>query len=290
MMANCVIPVGAIVQFDTSGFTAEVGDVLLGKTFASNAQIEEIGAMPNNGSNNVEVVDVDGQAIPAGYYNGNGIAVLSAAEAAKVLAGNIKRNVSILGVTGTYNQFQYANSLSSIFQYSNPRPTGDLEIYAPQCTSISSAFTNCTGITSITFTFGTLNSSLMNACFSGCTGLVSLYGTFSLGAELSSWGMFQNCSSLVNAEVYAPNTNRYALDMVNCGVLSDASIANIINGCYEGGAQTLTMHSNIKTRMNSLMGTITGEAGSRFWTINAGGSISATTFLTSAGGKGWTLA
>ena len=59
------------------------------------------GTMPNNADNDVEVTDVDGTTIPAGYYNGTGAAKLSDAEAAKVIAGNVKSGVTLLGVTGT---------------------------------------------------------------------------------------------------------------------------------------------------------------------------------------------
>lgn len=59
------------------------------------------GSMTNNGANNVEVTTLPGTSIPVGYYNGSGFAVLSAAEAAKVVDTNIKSGVTILGVTGT---------------------------------------------------------------------------------------------------------------------------------------------------------------------------------------------
>lgn len=81
---------------------AVVGEVLDGKFFYSDDPDTKLeGTMPDNADADVEVVDVDGTAIPEGYYDGTGLAVLSAAEAAKVVAGNIKDGVTILGVEGT---------------------------------------------------------------------------------------------------------------------------------------------------------------------------------------------
>lgn len=81
--------------------TATAGDILLSETaWVGGASLT--GTMPNNGAANVEVTDLDGTLIPAGYYDGTGSAVLSAAEAAKVIASNIKDGVTILGVLGTY--------------------------------------------------------------------------------------------------------------------------------------------------------------------------------------------
>jgi hypothetical protein len=80
---------------------AVVGNVLDGKFFyKDNYQAKLEGTMPNNSSNNVEVTDVDGTLIPTGFYDGTGSAVLSAAEAAKVVSGNILSGVTLLGVAG----------------------------------------------------------------------------------------------------------------------------------------------------------------------------------------------
>ena len=82
---------------------AVAGNVLSGKTFYSNDPDTKLtGTMTNNGANNVEVTDVDGTVISAGYYNGSGSAVLSSTEAAKVVAENIKSGITLLGVSGSY--------------------------------------------------------------------------------------------------------------------------------------------------------------------------------------------
>lgn len=41
-------------------------------------------------------------AVPAGYHNGQGKVQIAAAEQAKIIAGNIKSGVTILGVSGSY--------------------------------------------------------------------------------------------------------------------------------------------------------------------------------------------
>jgi hypothetical protein len=75
------------------------GEVLADQVgFVNGAKVT--GTMPNNAANDVEITTVAGTTIPAGYYNGSGTAVLSAAEAAKVIATNLKDGVTLLGVPG----------------------------------------------------------------------------------------------------------------------------------------------------------------------------------------------
>ncbi len=87
---------------DTSSDDAVAGEILYGKTaHARGAQLT--GSMPNNGSTNYVIDDADDElAIAAGYHDGTGKAKLDATEKAKLIAGNIKDGVTILGVTGTY--------------------------------------------------------------------------------------------------------------------------------------------------------------------------------------------
>ena len=78
---------------------ALVSDVLVDKTFSNATGTGLTGTMPDS-SGNVEVEDLDGTAIPAGYHDGTGLATLSATEAAKVITGNILAGVTLLGVAG----------------------------------------------------------------------------------------------------------------------------------------------------------------------------------------------
>lgn len=87
---------------DTSEATALVGEVLAGKTFGARGQMLE-GTMPNRGAQTGEISTVAQQVgIQNGYHDGSGNVQIAATEQAKIIAGNIKAGVQILGVTGTY--------------------------------------------------------------------------------------------------------------------------------------------------------------------------------------------
>ena len=87
---------------DTSDDTAAVGELLAGKTaHARGAQLT--GTMTNNGGVTGTISIKTGQyTVPQGYHDGSGKVGISSAEQAKIIAGNIKAGVQILGVTGSY--------------------------------------------------------------------------------------------------------------------------------------------------------------------------------------------
>ena len=62
------------------------------------------GTMANKGSVTGTISSKSGTyTIPQGYHDGGGKVSISTAEQAKIIAGNIKSGVEILGVTGTYS-------------------------------------------------------------------------------------------------------------------------------------------------------------------------------------------
>lgn len=82
--------------------TAAVAEILAGKTaYARGTMLT--GTMPNNGSVSGEVSTKDGQySIPQGYHDGGGKVGIAAGEKSKLIPGNIKSGITLLGVTGTY--------------------------------------------------------------------------------------------------------------------------------------------------------------------------------------------
>lgn len=81
--------------------TVKVAEMLNGVTaYARGTKMT--GTMPNNGSVELVIDDVtDEFTIPQGYHDGGGKVKLLSTEVAKIIAGNIKQGVTILGVTGT---------------------------------------------------------------------------------------------------------------------------------------------------------------------------------------------
>nr|DAI83047.1 MAG TPA: tail protein [Caudoviricetes sp.] len=87
---------------DTQDATAAAAELLDSKTaYARGVKIT--GTMPNQGSKTLTIaVKTETPAIPMGFHDGSGKAQIDADEQAKIIPGNIKQGVSILGVEGTY--------------------------------------------------------------------------------------------------------------------------------------------------------------------------------------------
>ena len=87
---------------DTSDDTAAVAEILAGKTAHARGALLT-GTMPNNGAVSGSISTKAGQyTVPQGYHDGSGKVSISSTEQAKIIAGNIKTGVEILGVIGTY--------------------------------------------------------------------------------------------------------------------------------------------------------------------------------------------
>lgn len=94
---NAVVIVGG----ESSYGDAVAADLLAGKTALSGGN-EITGTMTNRGEVDTDITTkAQVVTIAAGYHNGSGTVQISAAEQAKVIAGNIKSGVTLLGVAGT---------------------------------------------------------------------------------------------------------------------------------------------------------------------------------------------
>lgn len=91
---------GTAKFYDASEADAAAGNVLTGKVFIGpNGQ--DTGSMANNGSTSGTISTKAGTVnIPAGYTSGGTVSI-SSTEQAKVIAGNIKSGVTLLGVSGS---------------------------------------------------------------------------------------------------------------------------------------------------------------------------------------------
>lgn len=88
---------------DTSDATASADEILYGETAYVNGN-KITGSMPNKGAVSGTISTVAGQyTIPLGYHDGSGTVSIDSTEQAKIIAGNIKSGVTILGVTGDYS-------------------------------------------------------------------------------------------------------------------------------------------------------------------------------------------
>jgi hypothetical protein len=98
-------PVTGSCNFDVNSQdgTAAVAEILTGKTaYARGTKLT--GTMPNRGSVNGTINAADGSyTIPMGFHDGSGSVAIDGTEQAKIVPGNIKSGVEILGVTGTYS-------------------------------------------------------------------------------------------------------------------------------------------------------------------------------------------
>ena len=96
-------PITGTCDFDVNSqdATVQVAEMLKDKTaYARGTKLT--GTMPNNGAITGEITEKAQEfPIPQGYHDGSGKVAISATEQAKIIAGNIKQGVELLGVVGT---------------------------------------------------------------------------------------------------------------------------------------------------------------------------------------------
>lgn len=104
---------GNAMFYDTASDDAVSADVLATKT-AHGASGAIVGSMTNNGAVSGTISTVAGQySIPAGYHNGSGVVEIASAEQAKIVSGNIKNGVTILGISGSSTVIDTADATAT---------------------------------------------------------------------------------------------------------------------------------------------------------------------------------
>lgn len=112
---------------DTQDANANASEILATKTaYVRGSKVT--GAMPNNGAVTGTISDVDTPyTIPAGYHDGSGTVDIVSTEKAKLVAGNIREGVEILGVTGTLTP----ETPVAVEQNKNVTPTNAQQVITP---------------------------------------------------------------------------------------------------------------------------------------------------------------
>lgn len=109
---------------DMTGTDAAAADLISGKK-AGNTTGQITGTMPNRGAVSGTISTKAGTyTIQSGYHNGSGSVAIASAEQAKIIAGNIKSGVTILGEEGTYTGSSWQNTSGTV----NPNSSGDVTI------------------------------------------------------------------------------------------------------------------------------------------------------------------
>lgn len=111
---------------DTSDDTATAAEILATKT-AHARGTALTGTMPNNGAVNGTISTLDGDyTVPQGYHDGSGKVAISTTEKSKIVAGNIRQGVTILGVEGTMSGSEDVNAQTKMVT-----PTASVQTVTP---------------------------------------------------------------------------------------------------------------------------------------------------------------
>ena len=111
---------------DTTDANAAAAEILSGKTAYVNKN-KITGEMTNNGAVTGTISTKAGQyTVPQGFHDGSGKVSISTTEQNKIVAGNIKSGVTILGVEGTYT-----GQAVSVESNKNVTPSSSQQVVTP---------------------------------------------------------------------------------------------------------------------------------------------------------------
>lgn len=106
---------------DTTDATASASEILATKTaYVNKSKIT--GQMTNNGAvTGTITTKAQEYTIPQGFHDGSGKVSIDSTEQGKIIAGNIKSGVSILGVTGSYNGSSVSAQTKTVTPYTTSK-------------------------------------------------------------------------------------------------------------------------------------------------------------------------
>lgn len=137
---------------DTSSATATAAEILSTKT-AYVAGSKVTGTMPNKGAVTGTISTKAGQyTVPAGYHDGSGKVSIASSEQTKLVPGNIKKGITILGVEGSLDIGSFENPQTKTV---TPTKTGQTVTPDEGYTCLAQVVVNAIPYSETPNTFGT---------------------------------------------------------------------------------------------------------------------------------------
>lgn len=213
-----------------SSFSQDSSLIKSGNKFFNSAYEIVHGTMPNNGELNY-TPSTSQQTIPAGYTSGGTIEAVTNAIDENIVAGNIKKDITILGITGTFEGggIDFNNTDLEIEDIAKKSEAYSrfINLYPnTSITNMSEIFSNNINIQT-TPMIDTTNITNMSNMFSRCINLINipLYNTVNV-TDMSN--MFSGCTNLVNIPILDMSNVTNAENMfINCNSLNHRAIENI---------------------------------------------------------------